>query len=399
MTAKSVSGLLGAVAAGAIFGTVLWFVVNSCFTVNGVGWLVRLGLPWLNVYTVAAGFALVCLAAVSIHRLRQAEHARRLVDIAPMLGFTYQPAVTRQELDDYQGLQLLQKWSEASNRLSGQADGVAVEMVDYTSVETGDDGSNYQTQTVVLLPVAGLPCFELRARDWTMRFLAVLGLEGITFRPGDAAAGPERTLVDRFGKLYFLSVGLEAMVKAGVTRTPTPASEEADQAIRRAFSLDVLCYLAEHPGWNVECDGRHLALWRRGKVVAARDRPGFLAGALAVRQALTTPGTRLAEAGAVVPGGTSGVDPHKITARLQVTVVGFFAGCFIGSAVALGPMMLGLIDPFGPHGFLLSSVTFFGGFFGGIALGGFLANRLLYYPLYHRVRRRAQERAQAETKA
>jgi hypothetical protein len=273
--------------------------------------------------------------------------------------------------------------------MSGQTDGLRVEMLDYTYVEKGSEESISYRQTVLLLPAGAeeLPAFELRPRHFGVKMLGLIGMEGLTFRSEAAASDADRDAIERFCRQYHVSEGLDVLVEAmsrkvaaetGEEEEPLPERGQGEEAIRRLFTLDVLRFFAGHPGWYVQSDGKHLAIWRRNAIVRAAGRPGFLADGLEVRQAFMRLGTRADHI--PVAAGTARIDPTRLSARLLGTLAGCFVGFFTGGI--LGSIAAMRRDPF-QDGFAGSALLFFGSTILGLIVGAVVGNRLLYYPIYH----------------
>jgi hypothetical protein len=395
---------IGSAIGGGILTAVLWLILNNFWRVNGAGLLVRQGWPWSNFCLCAAAGALIGCVAGLVSRFREIRHARQLAELCQDLSFTYQAEVSRAQLGELGGLPLFEKWSGASNRMTGEADGVRVEMLDYTYIEKGDENNTYYSQTLLQLPAgtASLPEFELRPRHLGIKMLGLLNLQGITFVPEDGCPADEREAIERFNQIYHLSQGLDRTL-ATIADTATdaeggPAEPPADatESIRRLFTPAALRFFADHPGWLVQSDGRHLALWRRKTIVPAADRPAFLAEGLEAYRALTAPlpaqpnGPRSGLT--VTPRG----DPLLAGARLAGTVFGCFGGFFIGGIA--GMIGVAMHDPFRPGGFApLTVVIFFGGTLLGLVLGGLLGNRLLCWPICRVMKRRRGNRSDSES--
>jgi hypothetical protein len=381
---------VGGALAGAVVGTVLYHAVNHLITVNGVGLVQRLAGPSLNATTCAAAGAAVGLFAGLLHGIRRRQYVRQLLDTCQGMGFTYSPTVGRDDLGDFQDLPLFRKWSAARDRMSGSADGLPVEVIDYTSVERGSESSSYQRSTVVLLPApaGGLPAFELRPRDLAARLVSALLTSGITFDPAGAQTALDRDALERFGRHYFLSEGIEATVaRLGQGAEPGPPGSEA--AIRRLFTVGLLAFFADHPGWQVESDGRHLALHRR-QVIPPAGREALVAEAVEIYRALARPDGRTAPA--APPGERPACDPSDVAARGLGTVLGLFGGFFVGGIVGMAILVGGAVQNPGQMGrFGLTAAIFFGCPILGLVLGGLLGNRLLFRPFAAALRKRRQQ--------
>jgi hypothetical protein len=381
---------LGAGIVAGVAATVAWFVVNGFWKVNGVGLLQRLVWPFSSVYVCAAAGAALGAAGELVRARRERRHARQLAEFADSLGFSFSPDVSAEAVGEWRALPVFQKWSGARNRLSGQVAGVPVEMLDYTYVDRGDEGDSTRHQTVVLLPTgeSDLPAFELQPRTLAVKILSAMGVGEVTFAP-QGVPEAEAEAVERFRKHYHLSSGLEAELARLQHREP---ATDREAAIREFFPLPVLSFFADHPGWHVQCAGRCLAAWRPNKIVAAADRPPFLAEALAIQAVLVESAPNAA---APVPAAATR-GPESAQAGLAAASVGAVAGFFGGGS--LGAILAGWIffharAPGAPGfmvAFLLQAGVFFGGAFGGLFLGLFLGRRFLPDVLAGILRRREQ---------
>src|SRR5262249_389443 len=158
--------------------------------------------------------------------------------------------------------------------------------------------------------------------------------------------------------------------------------------VRNLFCLDLLHFFAEHPGWYVESDGNHLALWHKG-IVRGTERRRFLAEALEVRNALTE--TRPPVGSAVVSPGQAHTDLPKVLARMPARRVGALAGFLVAGLGSMVYSMTGRrLEP--RFGF---DLIFFGIPFCGLVLGGIVGNLFLPGPLIRALRRRQTRERQA----
>jgi hypothetical protein len=369
----------------AIVTAVGWFIVNNSSTVNVVGVLQHLGWPFSNVYLCsAAGAALGIVGEVARAHLER-RHTRQLAELAESLGFRHFAEVSAQDLSEWQALPVFQKWSGARDRMSGKVSGLPVEMVDYTYVVRGDEGNSTYEQTVVLLVAddKDLPAFDLQPRTLGVRFLNLVGVEGIRFSSQGVSA-VDAEVIERFSKNYHLSTeGLEAeAIKPANSESAASADQEA--ALRRLFSLEMLNLFADHPGWYVQGVGRRLALWRPGKIVAPANRPGLLEEALTIRAALVKSAQRSPTSVSLFAGART--SPEMVNARIHGATIGAIGGFVTGSILGTW-IFFNFPDP-GVLGFAL---VFFGGSLGGLFLGMFLGSRAFAGPLERALRRR-QER-------
>jgi hypothetical protein len=245
------------------------------------------------------------------------------------MEFDFQPEVSRADLGEAGELRTFEKWYAGANRQTGPADGLSVEIFDYTYVEKVNEKDREFTQTIAILPaVEGLPVFELRPLGPLYRLMGIIGQEGVTFDPEQAPPDDVQVVRD-FRQRYYLSRGVAAEsaedTEALADGEALPGSEH-HEPIRRLFTTDLLRYFAANLGWCVDCDGKRLAVWRRETVVPAADRPRFLAEVLQVRQAIVRAegGT-----GTVVPPSPGGREKAAIQGRLLGAVLGVIAGVFL----------------------------------------------------------------------
>jgi hypothetical protein len=193
--------------------------------------------------------------------------------------------------------------------MTGIVDRIPADMSDYQF--SGD----YGRVTVLLLPAAesGLPPFELRPRGPIARFFGV-GLADdtrTTAKPYKGQPRHVRQCIERFRLLYdlrryFPSDHIEAAADWAAAAAAWAAlmgrghadnilgadRAGAELAIRELVDLQLLHFFADHPGWCIESDGTHLALWRPSGTIRAGQRPRFVAEALEVYRALARAAAR-----------------------------------------------------------------------------------------------------------
>lgn len=363
------SGMFAALAAGFLF-----WLVNRTVQVNNVGWLVRQGGPvgdW-RVWA-AAGFALG-FAGCLIGAARRAAHARSVRDVAADLGWEYAESFTlpagAETMPAFTG------WSKGRHVMSGTADGVPIQVFDCTTVIPGDDGDAITDRTVALVPVAGLPDFNLRPRTVGRRLLGLAGFDGLSFDP--EAAGPaDVEIVRQFNERFQLwADDPRAMLKAMAGDGP-PDQTEREAAVRRLFAPAVMAAVNDYPEFAAESAAGYLAVWRGNGIRPAKSRPALRDAAVALREVFRR--TERTEDGPVVPGRPgSGVE--RQAGRMRHTGLGTLAGLFGGfvlSSMLIPPMFFGAINVNGPGaGFFLVPLVFFGCVIGGGLLGALIGSRL-----------------------
>jgi hypothetical protein len=362
------SGILAALVTG-----IGWWAVNPMMIVKGAGLLERQGWPWNSVLLCMAGGAAVGAAGAcwSLYRGRQRAREVREMCWSLGLGFTYAPAVAREDVPQ---MPLFKRWSAGRYRVAGKWDGMAVEMFDFTPIaeEGGTDGA----KTVVLLPAADLPPFDLRPRTAGVRFLAMLGVEGITFDPAGLADPGKAAVVAHFNELFYLTpVGYTPAIFPDAGESTAPSADE--QAIRRLFTVAVMEVLVQNPGWSIQSHGGHLAFWQGERVRPPSGWPELMAAALAIREALVEARTTAAsETG--LPSRPP--RPARIqAARVESAILGGLAGSLLGFFVgAAGSSAVFFQRPFGAglaSRFLLEGAIFFGSVLAGAGLGALVGSR------------------------
>ncbi len=163
---------------------------------------------------------------------------------------------------------LFRYWSSGANRTSGRVAGRPVEIFDYTVVPYQNSGRATR-RTVVFLPGAGLPDFDLRPRTLGTRLLRGFGVEGITFDPACAEDPDDAGAVETFNRLYLVAAPDLGTFLAQSLAPPDPAlGANVEQAVRRLFAQDLMRGLTRYPGWSAQAHGGYLALWRGGMPIA-----------------------------------------------------------------------------------------------------------------------------------
>jgi hypothetical protein len=281
---------------GIVCLAIVWNVLN------GGGMLDDLGWPWPSVLLWTGGNAAIGLGGVALYRAHRRHQVRRLAEASRSMNLAFQPEASREDLGDYFYLRLFRRWSSTRNRMTGIVDRIPVDMADYLL------SSDYVRVTVLLLPApaSGLLPFELRPRGPIARFFGV-GLADdtrTTARPYQGQPRHIRQCVERFRlryelRSYYPSDHLEAAADWAALRGRGQADNllgpdrvRAELAIRALFDLQLLHFFADHPGWCMESDGTHLALWRLSGTIRAAQRPRFVAEAVEVYRALADAAAR-----------------------------------------------------------------------------------------------------------
>lgn len=337
-------------------------MVNGIYRVNGVGWLAGMGWPFDSVVLCAVIGAVGGAIIGWIRFRRQARHRVELATLSDELDFHFDP-----QPGEFQPppMPLFENLASVDDRMSRVYEGVPAEVFDLTTVVKSDEGSRTQRRTIVLLPVPGLPSFQLKAKTLGYQLLDWIGANGITFDPAGGKTEADRSAIERFGRYYLLEVGDTTDLATGTPEIFT----EIDRAVRTHFSLDVVKQLAARPGWSIQSHGEHLAFWRGPGVRPASERPRLIASAMALRNALLRP---CEEAAALPP--LPGADRSRQSARYQGAllggVIGLFGSFFLAFVVCI-TILFGrdVREPGFPPELLLFPLILVVGTIGGIFIG------------------------------
>ncbi len=297
----------------------LWWMINRTYQINGVGWLERQPFPLNNVWIFATVGAVSGFVLGVLRHRRNVQLREELAEVSERGEVEIATATEEFELPPMQSFANLHS---VDNRIARTQNGIRIYVLDATTVQETDSANRYTRRTVVLLPAEGLAHFNLNAKTIGYRLLAWIGAHGVTFDSSAGSTPEDRAAIEAFGRHYQLTTGDATDLAAG---TPGIYTEE-DEAARQAFSLRVLKWLVQHPGWSMESHGGHLALWRGKETPSARRRLAMIDDALAVLDRLNHPDI-------VVPA-RPGTDRSWQSARFQGAllggVIGVFASFFIG---------------------------------------------------------------------
>jgi hypothetical protein len=298
-------GLIG----GALLGAVCRFFLNI---------FLQMHWGWEEIAIGAASGALLGLFGGMARARRERLYFESLAELAREAGFTHTPEPGPDRLAALQTFPLLGLGTllSARHHLARHDDRLPVEMVD---LDLGDDLHQLSLLTVVFFPggAEGLPDFWLHP---PRPDAGLPGGPGITFEP--PADHPDAAAVARFAAAYRLDPDVRALLRAeqGVV-----LDKAGLDRICRVFSLDVVRFFADNPGWHAQTHDGHLALWHGDGVVAAADRPGLLVDALRIQELLT---------GGPAPAAAELPASYRLTPRLPGTAAevakGVVAGLFTG---------------------------------------------------------------------
>jgi hypothetical protein len=339
---------LQAAIGGAVCVTLLWYIAAAwAAPVWGAH------VWWLHAAGLAAVAAICGVARISYLRSWESSQAAAARQTADELGLTYAPTVERPAA----ALPCLEHWGSGEHGHSGEIQGVPVRVFDLKECISSDEGTTIRWSTKVLLPAVGLP--ELTAAPLTLGglFDRAFGLGGMTFDP--AAAPPELTsTVRRFGR----AVRIEYPGVPGPMTAASTESLEREAAIRRVLSPALMAALLEHRGWSFQTGDGWLACWRGNSVRPARERPGLIEAAHALRAAL------LAAAADPLPVVLPSL-PRPTAGQYGARMLWTFVGVILGLAIGFFEGI-----PTGHNSAWANFVPVFAG--AGAVLGGMIGYRI-----------------------
>jgi len=215
-----------------------------------------------------AGSGALVLAAVSWEHWRDRRRSAALTKWASSLGFTIVPEqVAPDAASAIAGLVRLPVFQRGRDaRIRNIMDGSAAEgrvvVLDHEYVTGSGKNKSTITQTLVAVELAGepLPAFVLGPEGLFARLGQVFGTQDIDFEESP-----------QFSRAYQLK-----------------ASDA--EAIRRVFERNAVPFLAEHPGWSVEANGRWIAAYRQGRREKVKRMSAYLEDALTVIRVIITGG-------------------------------------------------------------------------------------------------------------
>lgn len=394
--------LPGSIIGGAVGGGVLWWVVNGMMTVNGVGWLERQGGPLGAVWAGAAAGAVVGGIGWSVGRTIRRSRSEGLAEAAERSGMVYAEDASA-FLDRHEGLRampIFEDLSRAADLTAGVRDGRefgAFELTTVSRSRSSDSSPSTRRRTVVVVPGAGLPAFDLGPRGMLLNLAwPFLGVDRLTFDPEAVPDPHDAEVIRLFGRRFFVARphGQEEDEDSGEGGAIEPGRESDRVAeLRRLLPVPVMRRLLESPGWSIQSRGGHLALSRpigggggrlsiNGMTITVPiDRPGRLGDRAAeVDQAMAI-ARELEDAsrstGPVVPAGAGeqvGVEDARASRSARFALSGAGGGFFAGFAVFATIMFNADMEPGPMAALMLLGLPLCA--FGGLALGAFGGARL-----------------------
>jgi len=189
-------------------------------------------------YIIAGNFAVVVLIIAAVVRAK-AKRKREFEQCAAQMGFSFNPAVTKEVFSDLSQFKLFSKGSSkrARNVLERDSHNIRCSIFDYSyTVHSGNSTSTY-TQSVLCFrsPLLRLPYFILRPETVFDKIGSLVGMKDFDFDDT-----PE------FSKKYVLS------------------GEDEDE-VRMAFNQELRRYFETHPHMHMEAKDDKLIIYRNAR--------------------------------------------------------------------------------------------------------------------------------------
>ncbi|MCL4206824.1 MAG: hypothetical protein KJ000_30450 [Pirellulaceae bacterium] len=324
---------------GAVVVALLWLALNGMPGNPQRGWLEREPWPISSLPACAAIAAVLCLLHAA-GRHAQQNHNESLATAADRLRLQHSDSVVRSDLGEAAGLRVFSDWNEGRHRLFGRFEGLEVQMLDFTSVQSSASRQGTKprsdSQTIIVIPLEtpDWPVFEIHPRGLSTWMWDLLGCRGASFRFRDepGVIGLDRAALGRFNRRYRVFVGFAQRVAemAGLALgVPVGAKPAQEAELSNRFTMGTLRRFAETRGWTVESCGTHAAFWRSGKIIPAAKREAFLREATDLYRSLAAPAKDAADANLVIEA------PEFDSSTLGRRMSGLIAGALVGMTAAV----------------------------------------------------------------
>ena len=276
--------------------------------------------PWV---WIAGGFALGAIRG-SFRVARLLGHEQKCRALAGSLGrqfgdsYSLPPAANSMPLfrGDFTG----------RNAMSAMEDESPVFLFDFATVnqvETSKGSRQRRTEgTVALLPVDGLPGFELRPRTLGWRIAQAFGLVGLTFDPANADGVTGET-VRQLPRKFVLWTELPWTKATWPSGSGPSEPSEQDEAVRRLFTPAVMEVVSRYPSFAIQSSPGFLGIWTGSEILPSGRRAELWDAAVALRRGFALHAKR--GEGLVVPT-VPGTDAGSQARRLRNSLVGGLDG-------------------------------------------------------------------------
>ena len=218
------------------------------------------------------------LAGGWFERRWRRRHAEGIQAAAAELRFNYSASADALRSFGRQ-LPMLRNWHQSDHLMSGEHDGVKVQVFDHTSRWTGIDGAGYSHRTIVLLPADGLPDFDIYPRS----FLMLGKWSGLQFEATDATSEADAAAIAGFTRHCAVYCGY--LGEDGLMTSPK-GTPEAEQAVRRLLTPTVMHALTPLSDWWIESRAGRLALCRGRGFRPPQERAEMIDQAITIQSIL-----------------------------------------------------------------------------------------------------------------
>ena len=262
--------------AGVLMAGIFWLTADQLYQHHRYGDL--FAFPRFSLTSFLVSLTIGCMiGAVGGwgERTWRRRHLEGTQAVAREMGYTWQPSAEIHRAST-SVFPMLADWHKGERLMEGEGDGVSVQVFDYTSMTSDVDGVGLSHATVVLLPAAGVPEFDL-LRRW---FLMAGRWSGLQFTPSDDLSASDIAALSEFTRMYAVYCGF---TRAGQSPGATPTTE---QRLVQFLTPNVMKALTEFPNWWVETRADRMALSLGRGVRPPAERRLMVDQALAIRQVL-----------------------------------------------------------------------------------------------------------------
>lgn len=258
----------------------LYLFVNMTVRLNGQGLLSRQAWP-INSPGMwgIAGAVVGAIRTISLLR-----HLRSAREQATQQGRSYLEECVLPP--GSQGLPVFRGWQYGINAMGSKPDEPTIYLFDYFADPPRKGGHPFK-RTIALVPIAGLPEFEVGPRTFMWRLMARAGVRGIVI---DAdTAGAHAYEVEQFSDCFYLIAG---HLLGNDSKGPrlVPIGDETEDAIHRVFTARLIRELNRLPGYSTQSGSGFLAVWRGDGLLDEQGRSELWDAAGRLRAAIVADG-------------------------------------------------------------------------------------------------------------
>jgi hypothetical protein len=265
---------------------ILWLAIDRAVQLDQPGGMFApLGWPVTSLLACVLIGSAVGLLAGWGERTWRRRHSVGIRTVASQLGFSYSPnaEILRSSLSNL--FPMMRNWDHSEHLMSGERDGVKVNVFDLTQVWYGVEGDGRTHTTIVVLAAERLPEVDIAPRSFLMRGKWA----GLHFQPEDEMTESDSQAVQDFTRRYVVYCGYTG---EDALWNPPQGTAEAEQAVRALFTRTAMGALIQFADWWIESRNGRLALSRGRGFRPPRERPEMIDEALAIRSVLMQHSTK-----------------------------------------------------------------------------------------------------------